>query len=78
MNNLISQRYEKLLALAQTDENYLVWQNSYRQYQADFIRYADQQPEETRTMLYGYAECSRLIPQRLVNLACEVMAFPDE
>ena len=78
MDKLISQRYEKLLTLAQADENYLVWKNSYQQYQADFMRYADQQPVEIRNILYGYAECSRLIPQRLVNLACEVMVFPEE
>ncbi len=40
------------------------------------MRFADTQPEEVRSILYGYADCGRMAQQRLVNLACENMIFP--
>lgn len=70
-------RMKKLESLAGEDEAYRVWQGSFLAYAAAFQRYADSQPEAIREILWGYAESGRLMNQRLVNLACENMEFPE-
>ena len=57
---------------------YQVWANSFVACQEAFAAFASTQPEDVRNMLYGYADCGRMMQQRLVNLACEQMRFPDE
>lgn len=57
---------------------YGVWANSYADCREAFLAFAAKQPVEIRNMLYGYAECGRLMQQRMVNLACENMVFPEE
>lgn len=71
-------RQDRLLDLAQKDRIYLAWEHSYEECCEAFFRFANVQTEDVRNMLYGYADCGRLAQQRLVNLACEKMRFPDE
>ena len=78
MEKAAIQRQNKLLELAQQDEIYLTWEKSFEDCQEAFIQFAANQPEEIRNMLFGYADCGRMAQQRLVNLACEYMIFPDE
>lgn len=78
MSDLASKRQAKLQKLAEEDEIYQVWAKSYRDCKEAFAQFAACQPEDIRNMLYGYAECGRLMQQRLVNLACKNMICPEE
>lgn len=78
MHNLTGQRQERLRKIAEEDNIYQVWAKSYEYYRDDFNRFASSQPDEIRNFLYGFAESGLLMQQRLVNLACEHMKFPDE
>ncbi len=71
------QRLTRLEALARQDEVYAVWEEAYRDYETAFRDFADAQPDDLRQVLYGYAESGRLMYQRLVNLACQHMEFPE-
>ena len=78
MDNLSVTRHNQLLKIAQQDMIYLTWEKSFEECQEKFSQFADSQPEELRTILCGYADCGRMAQQRLVNLACENMIFPEE
>ena len=73
-----SQRAERLWALAELDDIYTVWKKGFEMCEESFREYADACPEEIRELLYGYAGCGRMMCQRVVNIACEYMIFPDE
>lgn len=77
VNNDVS-RHKKLRSLAEQDTVYQAWANSFADCRDAFTAFASAQPEDIRNMLYGYADCGRMMQQRLVNLACEHMHFPDE
>lgn len=68
-------RLKKLNMIAQQDEIYQMWHRCYLAEKNAFEKYADAQPEAVRSTLYGYAECGRLVYQRLSNLACMHMDF---
>ena len=76
MNPPASQQQDCLLKIAQEDTVYRTWEKSFENCREAFMRFADTQPEEVRSILYGYADCGRMAQQRLVNLACENMIFP--
>ena len=78
MNLSAFQKQKRLLTIAQEDRIYCTWEKSFESYRDTFIHFADTQPEEIRSFLYGYAECGRMMMQRMVNLACKCMEFPDE
>ena len=78
MKDVSSERLYQLLAIAETDNIYQVWARSYEDCRESFTQFAATQPEEIRNMLYGYADCGRVAQQRLVNLACEHMVFPEK
>ena len=78
MDNHSCQRQNRLLAIAQQDMIYNTWEKSFEDCRKAFAHFASNQSEEIRNMLYGYADCGRMAQQRLVNLACRTMLFPDE
>ena len=78
MCDSICSRQAMLQQFAEKDDIYQVWIKSFEACKEDFVRFAATQPEEIRNMLYGYADCGRMAQQRLVNLACTYMAFPEE
>lgn len=78
MNKTATERQNRILEIAETDMIYQVWARSYADNREAFAQFAAQQPEDIRNMLYGYADCGRMMQQRLVNLACEHMRFPEE
>ena len=75
---MFSERQKKLEQLAQADVSFCLWKNSYLQYAKEFEIFANSQPEYIRNILWGYAERGRIMYQRMVNLACEKMIFPEE
>ena len=75
---LFSERQKKLDQLAQKDESFCLWKKCYLQCEKEFEIFANSQPEYIRNILWGYAESGRIMNQRMVNLACEKMIFPDE
>ena len=78
MEKATIQRQNKLLELAQQDEIYCTWEKSFENCREAFVQFAANQPEDIRNMLFGYADCGRMAQQRMVNLACEHMIFPEE
>lgn len=74
----VFQKQQKLLEIAAEDEVYCVWKNSKKTFAATFQDFLDSQPEDIRNMLLGYTESERMMGQRLINLACENMEFPDQ
>ena len=78
MNITATERQNRILEIAETDMISQVWARSYADCREAFAQFAAQQPEDIRNMLYGYADCGRMMQQRLVNLACENMRLPEE
>ena len=78
MKDVSIERLRQLQAIAETDNIYQVWARSYEDCRESFTQFAATQPEEIRNMLYGYADCGRIAQQRLVNLACDHMVFPEK
>lgn len=71
-------RAKRLQQIAEQDEIYLVWKNSFEDFTPQFGKFVKWCPKKIRNFLYGYADCGRMMMQRIVNLACEHMEFPDE
>ena len=69
----LMEKQRRLEALAKTDTSYTLWHRTYQDCAKAFENFVNQQPEEIRNILWGYAEAGRLMNQRLVNLACENM-----
>ena len=69
---------ERLYALAEQDHIYNVWMNSYEDCITPFKSFAQDQPDEIRNFLYGYADCGRMMMQRIINIACDTMEFIEE
>ena len=71
-------RMQRLQQLAKQDSVYQIWEKSYQEFSNKFHKLARWCPKSIRNILYGYAECGRLMMQRMTNLACSHMEFPDE
>ena len=78
MDKTPAERQNQIYALAENDLPYQVWRDSYEHFRDAFTQYANRQPAKIRNLLYGYAEGGRMMNQRLVNLCCQNMVFPDE
>ena len=68
----------RLEEIAEADDVYLLWRRGYLKSAEGFAAFADSQPDEIRDLLWAYAESGRLMWQRMVNLACLHMRFPEE
>lgn len=69
------EKQKRLLALAEQDYPYTVWETCRKEFESAFYTFADSQPEEIRNMLLGYAGAGDMINQRIINIACENMDF---
>ena len=78
MDTLYSKRQHKIYKIAETDLSYQVCSKTFEECREAFTQFADSQPQEIRGILYGYADSGRMAQQRLLNLACENMRFPEE
>ncbi len=72
------EREKRLVEIAEKDISYQTWLKTMTASEAEFERYADNQPQEIRNMLWAYAGSAKMIHQRLMNLVCENMRFPGE
>ena len=71
-------RMQRLQQIADQDSIYQVWEKSYQEYSDKFRKIARWCPKRVRNILVGYGESGRLMMQRMMNLACDHMEFPDE
>lgn len=71
-------RKSRLEEIGENDLSYCVWRGSMEASEADFEAYANIQPAEIRNMLWCYAGGAKMMHQRLMNLVCQNMRFPDE
>lgn len=78
MNKPVVTRQDRIYKIAETDLSYQVWSHTFEECRDAFTQFADSQPQEIRSILYGYADSGRMAQQRLLNLSCENMHFPDE
>ena len=51
-----SQRQHKIYKIAETDLSYQVWSKTFEECRDAFTQFADSQPQEIRSILYGYAD----------------------
>lgn len=71
-------RRNRLYALAQEDLAYPIWNRDHEGSRQAFYQFYDSQPESVQYLLHRYVDCGFIAMQRLIDLACENMAFPDE
>lgn len=69
------EKERQLELLAGQDEIYNLWKEAWEACGPAFAAFANAQPENVRNFLWGYADAGRMMQQRKVNLACEVMEF---
>ena len=77
MPDLSIQRQNRLLEIAERDMIYCTWEKSFDECREKFMQFADRQPAEIRSVLYGYADCGRMAQQRLVNLLVFMSLSPE-
>ena len=68
----------RLKEKAEKDQIYCAWRQSFLAVEKEFAEFADHQPEEIRQILWQYVQSSTMMQQRMVNLACIHMVFPEE
>ena len=69
---------EKLYTIAEQDHIYNVWKKCYEDSSPSFKAFVQEQPDEIKNILLGYADCGRMMMQRIINIACETMGFVAE
>lgn len=72
------EKQKRIMQIAQEDYSYNVWLRIFEESEKDFEVFANSQPEEIRSILWSYAQGGRMMNQRLLNLACESMNFPEK
>lgn len=73
-----NEREKWLKDIANQDISYQTWSKTMSSSETEFERYADNQPQEIRNMLWAYAGSAKMLHQRLMNLACLNMRFSGE
>lgn len=71
-------KQRRIYVLAEDDDAYVIWKTMYLRVQKEFEEFAATQPAQIQDVLRCYAECGRIMNQRLLNLACMHMEFSDE
>lgn len=72
------EREKRLKDAAMEDIAYQTWYQTMTAAEAEFEQYVDHQSTEIRNMLWAYAGSAKMIHQRLMNLECLNMRFPEE
>ena len=75
--DIFAARSDKLMALAEKDDIYMVWKQTYQDSKKDFERLMRFMPPKWRNTILCYAESGRLMMQRTTNLACLHMDFAE-
>ena len=73
-----SERQRRVWSIAEKDINYDVWRDMHEQTKEPFFQYINQCPDEIKHMLSGYAASGEMMIQRILNIACELLVFPEE
>lgn len=71
------EKQQRICKLAEQDEAYRAWRDIYQKYCDAFETFVETQPVEIQDMLWGYAGGGRFMNQRLLNLACQYLEFPN-
>ena len=69
---------ERLYAIAEQDHIYNVWKKCNEDSSPSFKAFVQEQPDEIKNVLLGYADCGRMMMQRMINIACQTMEFKEE
>ena len=72
----VFEKQSRIQHIAQKDFSYNAWHRIFEESEKEFEAFANSQPEAIRTILWSYAQSSRMMNQRLLNIACEHMDFP--
>lgn len=73
-----SERQRRVWSIAEKDANYIVWLKMHEETKEAFMQYAYQCPDELKQVLLGYAASGEMMIQRILNIACELLVFPEE
>ena len=76
--DIFAARSDKLMALAEKDDSYMVWKQTFQHNKKDFERLMRFMPKKWRNTIVAYAESGRLMMQRTANLACLHMDFAEK
>lgn len=71
-------RMRSLDEIAEADEIYTIWRKSREEFAVQFEAFANEQPENIRNILWGYAGAGEMMWQRKLNLACMHMDFMEK
>ena len=75
--DIFAARSDKLMALAEKDDSYMAWKQTYQSSEKDFERLMRYMPKKWRNIIVSYAEGGRFMMLRAANLACLNMDFTD-
>ena len=78
MDEKTAARMERLNRLAQEDLFYQTWSKYAKPREDAYREFFRAQPEDIQLMLYDYVDCCRVAQQRVIELACRHMIFPEE
>ena len=71
-------KWNRLDELALLDETYMTYKTQYNEFAVQFDKLIRWCPRKIRRIFNGYADCGRLMMQRMAGIALENMEFQDE
>ena len=72
------ERMHRLLAMAEQDENFQVWNKSSVELEEKCSKITRWLPKKFRNIFSCYVGCKAMAYQRTLNIACKNMKFLDE
>lgn len=78
MNYTPMQRRERIQEIMESDAECRRMMNSLDDAKREFEQYVSNLPEEVRSMLWEYPGMAYFLHNRILNLTCAAMRFPDE
>ena len=73
-----TERQRRIWAIAEKDTVYDIWRHMHQISKEPFHEYANQCQDEIKQILLGYASSGEMMIQRILNIACEQLVFPEE
>lgn len=72
------ERLHRLLAMAEQDKNFQVWQRSSEELEEKYKKMLRWLPKHFQNTFSNYVGCKAMAHQRTLNIACQSMKFLDE